>query len=95
MRNDMEEGYSIKPITAKYDHNWKVAYAMELLRITHEADAIGEATGEFVEAYYPEEEEFRAARKTFHKNTMGGSGIRNDKTYNLHIPNPYSFKRVK
>ncbi len=89
----MEDGYSIIPVTAKYDHDWKVAYGLELLRITREADTLGEVTGTYVEAYYPTEDEFRDARKSFYRDTMRGGSVRNDRTYNLHIPNPHSFKR--
>ena len=80
----LEDGFSIVPINARYDHDWKAAYGLELIRITKEAEEIEQATGAVVEVYYPTEEEFRMARKAFHKGSR--IGLKQDHTYNLHIP---------
>lgn len=59
----MEPGYSVWNVHARLAPHWKAAYGLELIRITREADMLGELCGRFIEPYYPTEEEFFEARR--------------------------------
>lgn len=56
------DGFRIDATKMRIVDQWEAAYGLELIRISREADEIERATGQYVEPYYPTEEEFREAR---------------------------------
>lgn len=57
-----------------YVDDWRAAYGLECIRIWRECIEYRERTGKELDAYYPTEDEFRAARRAFSRRSLWAGG---------------------